>query len=55
MTASHAYIPDQATIAEIDRIFHGLVAERKAPAYTYGIFDRNGLIHWIGNGVLDCF
>lgn len=45
MTSSHAYIPDQATIAEIDRIFHGLVAERKAPAYTYGIFDRNGLIH----------
>ncbi|WP_259431330.1 hypothetical protein [Bifidobacterium longum] len=44
MTSSHAYIPDQATIAE-----------RKAPAYTYGIFDRNGLIHWIGNGVLDCF
>ena len=30
MTSSHAYIPDQATIAEIDRIFHGLVAERKA-------------------------
>ena len=55
MTSSHAYIPDQATIAEIDRIFHGLVAERKAPAYTYGIFDRNGLIHWIGNGVLDWF
>ena len=53
MTSSHAYIPDQATIAEIDRIFHGLVAERKAPAYTYGIFDRNGLIHWIPLRILD--
>ena len=55
MTSSHAYIPDQATIAEIYRIYHGLVAERKAPADSDGIFDRNGLIHWSGNGVLDWF
>ncbi|MCH9276260.1 beta-lactamase family protein [Bifidobacterium amazonense] len=42
--ASHAYVPDEATLAEIDRIFGALVTERKAPAYTYGIFDRGGLI-----------
>nr|WP_236023584.1 serine hydrolase domain-containing protein [Bifidobacterium miconis] len=40
----HAYVPDEATVAEIDRIFHALVTERKAPAYVYGVFDRNGLI-----------
>ncbi|WP_160268202.1 serine hydrolase domain-containing protein [Bifidobacterium biavatii] len=42
--SEHAYVPDAATVAEIDRIFHALVTERKAPAYAYGIFDRNGLI-----------
>ena len=45
VTVRHRYTPDEATIAEVDRIFHGLIAEDKAPAYVYGIFDRHGLMH----------
>ena len=42
VTVRHSYIPDEATIAEVDRIFHGLIAEDKAPRMSMGFSTAMG-------------